>query len=83
MTEMDCREQLVRLLDRALSAEVRLDESTELVSRMNPGEESALIGAAHLLVHFCTDVDIRSRDPAYDALMRRQIREALIALGSQ
>ncbi len=65
------RDEIVKLIDRALAGKV----SQEEVINLCPSEsDPELLGLAwHAVFHFVDDEDTRSKDPAYDAWSRAEL----------
>jgi len=59
-----------------------LEEACNFLSALDSSESKSVGDAAHELVHFITDADLRSKDQEYDFLMRRSLEKMMKDLES-
>jgi hypothetical protein len=71
----DKRKQLLEMLERALANSLGLPEATDFIASLDSEQDNTVALAAHALIHFVTDSDLRRRDSEYDQLMRAKLRE--------
>jgi hypothetical protein len=71
---------VIQLAEKALAGEQDIGPATQLISRLKREEAVELREAAHLLMHFISDSDLRSRDKEYDRLQREQLEKSLSKL---
>lgn len=70
---MELNDRIVELIKMALSEILSLDDATGFLSSLDKRIDGTLLDAAHAVVHFVTDADIRKRDAMYDAVLRAEL----------
>lgn len=63
------------LIERALNGALSVDEASRFLSGLTKDTDSIVSEAAHAVVHFVTDADIRRRDKEYDLLLRTELEK--------
>lgn len=66
----DKSHEVCALLRRALDDAVSLDEARSFMSTISRQDDQVVQWAAHFLIHYIDDADLKERDPGYDAYMR-------------
>lgn len=74
------KQRVEQLIQRALNDDLPIEEAGEFLSRLNDYTDVKVRDAAHAVVHFLTDHDIRQTDREYDRLQRQILSESLEAL---
>jgi len=69
----EVRAQTLDIVGRALRDEIEIEEASVFLSSLPRDIDLALSEAAHAVVHFVTDADLRARDKAYDAALRVEL----------
>ena len=68
----DKSSELRSLFERALEDTLPLDEARSFMSKVSEHDDQIIQWAAHLLIHYLDDADLRERDPEYDTYMRSE-----------
>ena len=61
------------LLRRALDGELSLDDAGLFMSGISARDDELVQQAAHIVIHYLDDEDLREKDPEYDKLMRAEL----------
>ena len=76
------RAQALELIERALRDELDPGEASQFLSDLDKDTDHAVSEAAHVVVHFVTDSDLRASDKSYDAVCRAGLRGCIEKLQS-
>ena len=76
------RARALELIERALRDELDLAEASRFLSGLDKDTDHTVSEAAHVVVHFVTDSDLRARDKSYDAVCRADLRGCIEKLQS-
>ncbi|MDX1251052.1 MAG: hypothetical protein IDH49_02120 [Gammaproteobacteria bacterium] len=71
----DLYSEAIALIERALCATLTADEAGRFLSGLRSDADHIISEAAHAVVHFVTDADIRKRDKEYDILLRAELEK--------
>lgn len=66
-------DHVIELIHRTLCGDVSLDEASHFLSSLSKDTNSLVVYAAHAIVHFVTDQDLRNTDHRYDILLRDEL----------
>ena len=69
--------QALELIEKALRDELDLGEASQFLSDLDKDTDHTVSEAAHVVVHFVTDSDLRASDQSYDAICRADLRRYL------
>lgn len=79
MTDL-IKQRMEELLQRALDDDLSIEEACGFLSMLDDKAEQKIHDAAHAVVHFVTDQDIRQADREYDRLQRQLLSANLESL---
>ena len=68
------RAQALELIEKALRDELDLGEASQFLSGLDKDADHTVSEAAHVVVHFVTDSDLRASDKSYEANCRADLR---------
>ena len=71
------RAQALELIERALRDEVDLREASQFLSDLDKDTDHTVSEAAHMVIHFVTDSDLRASDKSYDAVCRADLKACI------
>jgi hypothetical protein len=71
------------LLKGALDGTLITDELDRFMAKLEKDDDEKVCQAAHELTHFVNDLDIRSKDPEWDQIMRSKLQECLAHFESE
>lgn len=67
--------EICSLLKRALEGELTLDDARNFMAGLSRHDDQRIQEAAHMVIHFLDDADIRERDAGYENYMRGKLED--------
>ena len=80
---MSHRQELLTLIEAALNGDATNDQALAFMGKVERGDSEDVQSAAHALIHFLDDHDIREADEIYDRLQRNGLQEWVRILARQ
>jgi hypothetical protein len=69
------KNETINIIKRALRDDLSVDEAGRFLSGLRKDADLDVLRAAHAVVHFVTDSDLRLKDNEYDVMLKEQLEE--------